>query len=112
MTEGFDRSALKANQKKADRYHAGLTPEIEGYLAGRGIDKHMASLFRLGRCDDIHEGRLAIPYLRPSGTIWFNYRSLEGSKPKYMASGARHLYNTAALRLPCTWAWTRPDCDN
>ncbi len=84
-------------QERADRYHAGLTEEMSEYLEGRGITRDVAAQFRLGRCDDVHEGRLSIPYLRTTGTVWFNYRRMDDGKPKYLASGARHLYNTAAL---------------
>lgn len=97
--EKFDRSALRQMQETADRYHAGLTEEMIQDLEGRGITRAVAAEYRLGRCDDIHKGWLSIPYLRPSGTVWFNYRRTDGGKPKYVASGARHLYNTAALEV-------------
>jgi DNA primase len=96
----FDRKALTALQATAERYHGGLTPEVIQYLAGRGINRDVADRFLLGVCDDIHDGWLSIPYLRgDAGVIWFNYRNLSGGKPKYMASGPKHLYNTGDLDL-------------
>lgn len=95
----FDRSALSALQATAERYHGGLTQEVVSYLEGRGITREIADRFLLGVCDDIHDGWLSIPYLRSSGVIWFNYRNLTGSKPKYMAAGNKHLYNTGDLDL-------------
>lgn len=102
MPEKFDRSALRAYQARAERYHQNLLqdPEALLYLESRGINEQLAREYLLGICDDIHPGRLAIPYLRPQGTVWFNYRSIDpGRKPKYVAAGARHLYNTAALDI-------------
>ena len=93
----FDRKALSQNQERAQRYRAGMTEEMHAYLENRGISRLVADRFMLGRCDDVHEGWLAIPYLRPSGVVWFNYRRMDDGKPKYMASGQRHLFNTAAL---------------
>src|ERR1700761_9822106 len=93
----FDRKALGQLQERADRYHAGLTDEMSAYLEARGIGRDVAHRFRLGRCDDVHEGWLSIPYLRAAGTVWFNYRRMDDGKPKYVAGGERHLYNTADL---------------
>lgn len=99
MPEAFDRSMLAAYQARAERYHENLLQDAAAllYLESRGITEWLAREYLLGVCDDIYPGRLAIPYLRPQGVIWFNYRSLDGSEPKYKASGARRLYNTAAL---------------
>ena len=66
----FDRKALGQLQERADRYHAGLTDEMSAYLEARGIGRDVAHRFRLGRCDDVHEGWLSIPYLRAAGTVW------------------------------------------
>jgi DNA primase len=97
----FDRMALGQMQETAERYADNLASErnkgAQEYLEGRGITAELARRYLLGICDDIYPGRLSIPYLRPSGTVWFNFRALDDHKPKYMASGARHLYNTAAL---------------
>lgn len=98
----FDRKALELMQATAERYHTGLTEEMTQYLGDRGITPALAIKFLLGRCDDLHEGWLSIPYLRPSGVAWFNYRRMDGGKPKYMASGSKHLYNTADLEVADT----------
>ena len=93
----FDRSALAQNQERAERYHANLDDSTVAYLEGRGITRDLADKYMLGICDDLYPGRLSIPYLRPSGVVWFNFRSLDGSAPKYIAHGAKHLFGTDAL---------------
>jgi len=93
----FDRKALGLMRSTAERYHENMTPEAYEYLESRGIDRSVATRFLLGLCDDIREGWLSVPYLRPDGVVWFNFRRLDGGKPKYMASGAKHLFNTADL---------------
>lgn len=95
--ERFDRAALGQLQERAEHYHANLSPEHREYLNGRGIDDSLIAKYLLGTCDDVHPGWISIPSLRlPHGVIWFNYRNL-GIGTKYMASGAKHLYNTAVL---------------
>lgn len=86
-------------QETASRYHDRLArnPGVIQYLSQRGITQAIADEYMLGICDDIHKGWLSIPYLRKHGTVWFNYRRMDEGKPKYVASGKRHLYNTAAL---------------
>lgn len=93
----FDRKTLSLKRETAERYHRGLTEEITEYLETRGITPALAQRFLLGRCDDVHDGWLSIPYLRPNGVVWFNYRRLDTGKPKYMAPGNKHLYNTSDL---------------
>lgn len=101
----FDRSALKQNQERAEHYHdllmASETLEAAtavDFLEARGIGIDLIKTYKLGLCDDIHPGWISIPYIRePHGVIWFNYRNLSGSGPKYKAPGEKHLYNTAAL---------------
>lgn len=95
----FDRKALGQMKARAERYHTNLTAEATRYLEDRGITPAIAIKYLLGICDDVYEGRLSIPYLRPEGVVWFNFRSLDGRAPKYIASGAKHLYNTAALDI-------------
>lgn len=100
MAEKFDRGALKAMEDKASRYQAGMTEEAYDWLQRRGISREVADVYKLGISDDLHRGRLAIPYLRPAGVIWFNYRTLEAEgKPKYISHGSRHLYNTEAFEV-------------
>jgi DNA primase len=95
----FNRTALSQLQATAERYHNNLTDGTEEYLASRGITGAVVEQFLLGTCDDIHDGWLSIPYIRPAGVVWFNYRRLDGAKPKYMASGKKHLFNTADLDI-------------
>lgn len=93
----FDRKALSQHRETAERYHNNLSQEVTDYLSGRGITRAIASQYLLGVCDDIQDGWLSIPYLRPNGVVWFNYRRLDSGTPKYMARGSKHLYNTVAL---------------
>jgi DNA primase len=102
LTAKFDRKALVQNQERADHYHNRLMGaegrQVREYLEGRGIGCELTILYKLGLCDDVHDGWISIPYLRePHGVIWFNYRNLSGKGSKYMATGAKHLYNTTAL---------------
>lgn len=100
--EKFNRSLLTNNEERADHY-ARLLEQPEGeaafeYLTNRGLTLEIIQAYKLGLCDDIHPGWVAIPYLRePHGVLWFNYRNLSGSGPKYMAPGDKHLFNTKAL---------------
>ena len=95
----FDRSLLKTLRERAERYNKNLSEEVIQHLSSRGITRALADEFLLGTCDDIHEGWMAIPYLRPNGVVWFNYRRMDDGKPKYMASGSKHIYNTAAFDI-------------
>jgi len=93
----FDRKALSQRLETAQRYHKNMDDAAYGYLKSRGISDIVAANFMLGISDDVYEGRLTIPYLRPSGVVWFNYRAMNGETPKYKAAGKKHLYNTADL---------------
>lgn len=102
MSAEFDRASLSQKQATAERYHRALTPEVIQYLSDRGISRDVADQFLLGVCDDIHQGWLSIPYLRPSGTVHFNFRNLTGGSPKYASPGKKHLYNTGDLDIADT----------
>lgn len=92
-------------------YHQKLAGSpAEEYLGQRGFDLSDIARYRLGFVEDPfpehskYEGMLAIPYLRwhPRfgwGTVDIRFRTLDGSKPKYLSMpGARpRLYNTNAL---------------
>lgn len=98
----FDRAALAQRQETAERYADNLAAEsnraAQEFLEARGITPALAREYLLGVCDDVRPGWLSIPYLRPSGVVWFNYRDMTpGAKPKYKSAGERHLYNTVAL---------------
>ena len=76
----------------------------EEYLATRGLSVEEAERFHLGVVVDPlpgHEqfvGRLAIPYVTPSGVVDIRFRSIGGQEPKYMGmSGAKTtMFNTQA----------------
>ncbi|ONK10355.1 toprim domain-containing protein [Streptomyces sp. MP131-18] len=107
------------------RYQAALAADIgaQAYLALRGIDQSAANMFRLGVVSDPmtgHEafrGRLALPYLTPSGPVALRFRCIQNhvcketvwftdSKgkpvycPKYTGpeGDEGHLFNVAALK--------------
>lgn len=67
----------------AVRYHESLTPEVRSYLANRGLDDEAVDGSLLGLVidpDPVHasyEGRLAIPFLTPTGTVYIRFRCLE-----------------------------------
>lgn len=97
----FDRKTLTQYQVTAERYHAGITDQAVEYLADRGIVGSVLDDFLLGTCDDIYQGWLSIPYMRPSGVIGFKFRNLESDKGKrkYKNHGATHLFNTTDLDI-------------
>lgn len=102
---------LAATQYQNDL--ASDTP-AQAYLASRGIDRQAAGTFRLGvvrRPMAGHEtfaGRLAIPYITPSGVVTFTFRCLEDhihkdvDCPKYLAPDGmdRTIYNVLAFKEP------------
>lgn len=96
----FDRKALQQHQATAERYHDKITDETLEYLATRGILGSVVDEYLLGTCDDIHNGWLSIPYLRPSGVVGFKFRNLNpAAKPKYKNNGSVHLFNTSDLDI-------------
>lgn len=99
-----------------ERYAASLVgSSAEEYLEGRGIPVQVAERFQLGYVLDPLEGhdrfrgRLAIPYLTPSGPVGMRFRSLEsdpeGKSPKYDSEeGTRTaLYNVLDLHRSEPW---------
>lgn len=66
-----------------ERYHEALTDDVLAYLASRGIDRDGATGLRLGLVadpDPAHEryvGRLAIPFITPTGVVSMRFRCLE-----------------------------------
>ena len=92
---------LQATQEYAKHIH-----QAQDYLAGRGITVAEASRFHLGVVVDPlpgHEqyaGRLAIPYITPSGVVDIRFRALGNVDPKYMGMpGAKTTMYNASIVL-------------
>lgn len=92
--------------EKATESYAQNLQEIVPYLQSRGITEQTATMFRLGFVREPemgHEpyvGKLAIPYLTPTGVIDIRFRSLNSDGgPKYMSrpGATTHIYNISAL---------------
>jgi len=92
--------------EKATESYAQNLQEIVPYLQSRGITEQTATMFRLGFVREPemgHEpyvGKLAIPYLTPTGVIDIRFRSLNSDGgPKYMSrpGATTHIYNIGAL---------------
>ena len=92
--------------EKATESYAQNLQEIVPYLKSRGITEQTAIMFRLGFVREPemgHEpyvGKLAIPYLTPTGVIDIRFRSLNNdSGPKYLSrpGATTHIYNINAL---------------
>lgn len=92
--------------EKATSYYEAHLPLAEGYLAQRGITMQTAQEIRLGVVVDPLPGqehfigRLAIPYLTPTGPVDIRFRAMGPEEPKYMGmSGTEtRLYNVKALQ--------------
>jgi len=91
--------------KATENYERNLD-EVAPYLESRGITKETALMFRLGFVKnpeaglEPYQGKLAIPYLTPSGVIDIRFRSLNAdSGPKYLSrpGASTHIFNVAAL---------------
>jgi DNA primase len=101
----LSKSQRELLAKATENYEKNLD-EVAPYLEGRGITKETALMFRLGFVKNPeagHEpylGKLAIPYLTPSGVIDIRFRSLSGDNgPKYLSrpGASTHIFNVAAL---------------
>jgi 5S rRNA maturation endonuclease (ribonuclease M5) len=90
---------LQATQRYAAKINL-----AEEYLASRQLSVGEASIFHLGVVDEPlpghepYKGRLAIPYITPSGVVDIRFRSMHGEDPKYMGLvGAKTtMFNTQA----------------
>src|SRR5258706_150561 len=87
------RMAMLSNTQRKSLERATLQymeylPEAEEYLAGRGIEPEVARSVGLGVVRDpipgheSLEGRLAIPYLTPSGPVNMNFRCIKNHQCK------------------------------
>ena len=74
------------------------------YLEGRSLSVEEASIFHLGVVDEPlpghepYKGRLAIPYITPSGVVDIRFRSMYGEDPKYLGlvGSKTTMFNTQA----------------
>lgn len=95
----------------AQRYHEALTPEVDSYLDGRGLNQELVRGARLGLVTDPdpahqqYEGYLSIPFITPTGVVYMRFRCLrnhdcgEYNHGKYQGPEGltTHLYNVEAL---------------
>ena len=90
---------------RATTQYAAHIQEAEEYLSTRSLSVDEARMFHLGVVVDPlpgHEafkGRLAIPYITPSGVVDIRFRAMHGEDPKYMGMiGAKTtMFNTQAV---------------
>ena len=90
---------LQATQKYAAKIEL-----AEEYLLSRQLSVEEAKVFHLGVVEDplpghdAYRGRLAIPYITPSGVVDIRFRGIHNEDPKYMGLvGAKTtMFNTQA----------------
>jgi len=91
--------------EKAVTHYQKSISKAEEYLASRGLSLVDADTVRLGLVEEPlpgHEqftGRLAIPYITPSGVVDIRFRAIGHQEPKYMGmpGSQTRLYNVNAL---------------
>jgi DNA primase len=112
MSVKLSESRKQWLQETAEKYHQALDGPSLAYLASRGITTEQAGQYLLGLVFDpepVHadyEGRLAIPFITPTGVVAIRYRCIadhnckEMKCPKYLQGKGEgdHLYNVPALR--------------
>lgn len=90
---------LQATQRYASKIEL-----AKDYLSNRHLSVEEASTFHLGVVEDplpgheAYKGRLAIPYITPSGVVDIRFRAMGNEEPKYMGLvGAKTtMFNTQA----------------
>ena len=99
---------LSSTQKhfllRATQQYSSHLELAEDYLASRSLSVDEGRIFHLGVVEDplpgheAYKGRLAIPYITPSGVVDIRFRSMHGEDPKYMGLiGAKTtMFNTQA----------------
>ena len=99
---------LSSSQKnfllQATQRYAAKIELAEQYLSSRHLSVDEAKVFHLGVVDDplpgheAYTGRLAIPYITPSGVVDIRFRGMHNEDPKYMGLvGAKTtMFNTQA----------------
>ena len=89
---------------QATQRYAGKIELAQEYLLSRSLSVEEASIFHLGVVEDplpgheAYKGRLAIPYITPSGVVDIRFRGMYNEDPKYMGLvGAKTtMFNTQA----------------
>ena len=89
---------------QATQRYAGKIELAQEYLLSRSLSVEEASIFHLGVVEDplpgheAYKGRLAIPYITPSGVVDIRFRGMHNEDPKYMGLvGAKTtMFNTQA----------------
>ena len=89
---------------QATQRYAGTIELAKKYLSSRHLSVEEASIFHLGVVADPlpghepYKGRLAIPYITPSGVVDIRFRAMHNEDPKYMGLvGAKTtMFNTKA----------------
>ena len=89
---------------QATQRYAGKIELAQEYLSSRSLSVEEASIFHLGVVEDplpgheAYKGRLAIPYITPSGVVDIRFRGMHNEDPKYMGLvGAKTtMFNTQA----------------
>jgi len=101
----LSKSQRELLAKATENYERNLGEALP-YLVTRGITEATARMFRLGFVanpetgHEIYQGKLAIPYITPSGVIDIRFRSLNNDNgPKYLSrpGATTHIYNIGAL---------------
>lgn len=95
----------KVSLEKATSHYEGHLPLAEGYLAKRGLSLEVGTKLRLGVVVDPLPGqehfigRLAIPYITPTGVVDIRFRAMGPEEPKYMGmpGTTTRLFNVNAL---------------
>lgn len=89
---------------QATQRYSGKIELAAEYLSNRSLSVEEASIFHLGVVEDPlpghepYKGRLAIPYITPSGVVDIRFRAMGNEDPKYMGLvGAKTtMFNTQA----------------
>lgn len=90
---------------RATQQYASNVDLARDYLATRGLSVEEARMFHLGVVADPlpgHEhftGRLAIPYVTPTGVVDIRFRAMHGEEPKYLGApnATTTMFNTNAV---------------
>lgn len=91
--------------EKATQHYSQSVEVAEEYLVHRGLDLEVARQARLGVVvnplpgQEQFVGRLAIPYITPTGPVDIRFRAMGPEEPKYMGMPGTQtrLYNVRAL---------------